>query len=65
MLGNLFKKKPTFTPAMQELFVKISLALPQRFHFLQNNLQKDHKRNKEARRTVLPTAFGYSFAQQV
>ena len=34
MLGNLFKKKPTFTPAMQELFVKISLALPQRFHFL-------------------------------
>ena len=38
MLGTLFKKKPTFTPAMQELFVKISLALPQRFHFLQKQL---------------------------
>ena len=38
MLGNLFKKKPTFTPAMQELFVKISFALPQRFHFLQKQL---------------------------
>ena len=38
MLGNLFKKKPTFTPAMQELFVKISLALPQHFHFLQKQL---------------------------
>ena len=38
MLGNLFKKKPTFTPAMQELFVKISLTLPHRFHFLQKQL---------------------------
>ena len=38
MLGNLFKKKPTFTPAMQELFVKINLALPHRFHFLQKQL---------------------------
>ena len=38
MLANLFKKKPTFTPAMQELFVKISLALPHRFHFLQKQL---------------------------
>ena len=47
MLGNLFKKSPTFTPAMQELFVKISFALPQRFHFLQKQLR--HK-------PIFPTA---------
>ncbi|MDO4881573.1 MAG: hypothetical protein Q3983_09850 [Capnocytophaga sp.] len=35
---NLFKKKPTFTSAMQELFVKISLALPDSYNYLHKQL---------------------------
>ena len=60
MLSNLFKKKPTFTPAMQELFVKISLALPHRFHFLQKQLTEGIiKGIKKPEGRALPTAFGY------